>query len=157
MFGGLTLLFIMIPKLSRPGWYTITDWLIPNFEGFLPHPKWDNEQYTWGYGTRAPGPTGTITKAQALKDMRTYLLNDYNILSRYVKRKLNAEQWAAYLSFSYNLGRGDAENLLDNINSGDDSALEQQWKLYINSGGVPSSDLIARRDQEWQIWTGNYS
>lgn len=144
-------------KMSRTAWYTITDWLIPEFEGFSSTPYWDNKQYTWGYGTRAPGPGGSITKQQALTDMRNYLQTDYSYLSTLVTRKLSANQWAALLSFSYNLGTGNAKNLLQNINSGDTDALESEWKQYINSNGSPNSDLIARRDAEWRVWIGNLS
>lgn len=138
-------------------WFTITDWLIPEFEGFSASPYWDNQQYTWGYGTRAPGATGTISKTQALADMRAYLQNDYDYLRPLVARSLTPNQWAALLSFSYNLGRGNAHNLLANINSGNDNALQNQWNQYINSGGSPNADLIARRAQEWRIWIGNLS
>lgn len=156
LYGGLTLLFVLLPKLmGRPAWYTITDWLIPEFEGFLPSPKWDNRQYTWGYGTRAPGPSGTITKSKALSDMRAYLLNDYNYFAPLIARPLSAHQWAAFLSFSYNLGRENADNLLDNINSYNDAALADQWGKYVYSGGARNSDLVSRRGTEWQIWQGN--
>lgn len=143
--------------MARAAYYTITDWLIPQLEGFLAHPKWDNKQYTWGYGTRAPGPAGTITQAQALKDMRAYIDADYNYLKQLITRPLTAEQWAAYLSFSYNEGRGNADNLVANINSGDDDALETQWKKYIYAGGVVDDGLIDRRNTEWQVWSGNMS
>lgn len=140
--------------MARPAWYTITDWLLPKFEGFLPHPKWDYRQYTWGYGTRAPGPTGTITREQALEEMRQYLWNDYHYLSKLISRPLNGHQWAALLSFSYNLGRGNADNLVNNINSGNDAALKTQWLLYDMAGGMHDPDILERRELEWNIWEG---
>jgi lysozyme len=35
-------------------------------EGFSPKSFWDNEQWTFGYGCKAPGPEARITKAEAL-------------------------------------------------------------------------------------------
>lgn len=146
---------IFFMAIYRYAWFTITDWLLPQVEGFRAHPYWDNKQYSWGYGTKAPGPEGTITREQALIDARKHLVNDYNYLKPLVKRNLAANQWAALLSFSYNLGTGNADNLVNNINSGNDAALEQQWKLYINAAGKPDPGLIERRNLEWRIWTGN--
>lgn len=157
VYGGLVLFLLLITKMGRSAWYTITDWLIPEFEGFRAHPYWDNGRWSWGYGTQAPGGTGTITKEQALKDMRAYLQSDYLFLKGLITRPLNANQWAALLSFSYNLGPANADNLIANINAYDDNALANQWKLYINSNGSPSADLIQRRNTEWRIWMGNMS
>lgn len=125
---------------------------IPSVEGFLSHPKWDYQQYTWGYGTRAPGPTGTITRDQAFADMLTYLLADYEKLKKRITRNLSAAQWAAYLSFSYNAGIGNAYNLVANINSGNDTALVTQWRKYIYAGGVVNDNLIDRREKELNLW-----
>ena len=35
-------------------------------EGFAPQSFWDNDQWTWGYGTKADGPGKFITKDRAL-------------------------------------------------------------------------------------------
>ncbi len=126
--------------------------LIQGFERFDPHPYWDVKRYSWGYGTPAPGPDGTITREQAAADMLPYIQPNYEYLLPMIARPLNINQWAALLSFAYNVGPGNADNLVTNINSGDDGALETQWKKYILAGGVVSSDLIDRRDKEWQVW-----
>ncbi len=151
LIGAAVLLFLL---MARKAWYTITDWLLPQFEGFRENPYWDNKQYSWGYGTRAPGPSGTITRAQALQEMRKYLQADYEYFLPLITRSLSAEQWAAFLSFSYNLGRGNADNLLENINSNNDIALGEQWNLYNKSNGLTDPDLVERRALEWQIWQG---
>lgn len=126
--------------------------LVISFEGFRSKPYWDVTRYSWGYGTRAPGPTGTITKAQAFTDMVAVLISDYNYLQPLIKRELKPGQWAALLSFSYNLGRGNADNLVTNINSGNEVALGTQWNKYIFAGGVPNDTLIDRRAKEWEVW-----
>ncbi len=157
IIGGIIAVLLILPNMARAAYYTITDWLIPQFEGFRATPYWDISRYSWGYGTQAPGPTGTITQGQALHDMRAKVDSDYNYLRPLIKRSLQPNQWAALLSFAYNLGDGNADNLVANINSGDDSALETQWKKYIYAGGVASDTLVDRRNAEWQVWTGDLS
>lgn len=125
---------------------------IPSVELFDPHPYWDVSRYSWGYGTAAPGSTGTITRDQAFVDMTAHLLSDYNYLSPLITRKLSVSQWAAYLSFSYNLGPGNADNLVNLINSGDDQALGEKWNEYVYAGGKVSSNLVERRQKEWDLW-----
>lgn len=125
---------------------------IPDVEGFRSTPYWDVTRYSWGYGTAAPGATGTITRGQAFKDMIAYLLADYSALSQRVTRRLTVNQWAAYLSFSYNLGIGNALELVPLINAGDDRALGVKWNRYVYAGGVVNSTLVARRKKEWALW-----
>lgn len=125
---------------------------IPSVEGFRSTPYWDVKRYSWGYGTAAPGSTGTITREQAFADMLSHLLADYEKLKVRVTRTLNVDQWAAYLSFSYNEGIGRAYNLLANINSGNDAALAAQWRKYIYAGGVVNEDLVDRREKELALW-----
>lgn len=125
---------------------------IPAVEGFSSTPYWDEKRYSWGYGTAAPGSTGTITRDQAFRDMLTYLLNDYSLLSTRITRSLTVSQWVALLSFSYNEGVGGAYNLVPLINSGDDGALATKWRKYIYSGGVVNDDLVERREKELSLW-----
>lgn len=125
---------------------------IPSVEGFEPHPYWDVKRYSWGYGTAAPGSTGTITREQAFQDMVTYLLNDYTSLKNKITRSLNVSQWAALLSFSYNLGIGNAYNLVSLINAGDDKALEKKWNQYVYANGVINQNLVERRKDEFSLW-----
>lgn len=125
---------------------------IPSVESFSATPYWDVSRYSWGYGTAAPGPNGTITRAKAFTDMVAHLINDYYYLSPKITRKLTVNQWAALLSFSYNEGPGNADNLVDDINAGSDIILEPHWKQYIYAGGSINSNLVARRNKEWALW-----
>ena len=43
-------------------------YFIPLVEGFRSTPYWDVKRYSWGYGTAAPGPTGTITREKAFAE-----------------------------------------------------------------------------------------
>lgn len=132
----------------------ITDWLIPQFEGFSPSSYWDVSRWSIGYGTQAAGPGITITKQQALEDMREVVQANYAYLRPMITRELSPNQWAALMSFAYNLGPGNADNLVDNINSGDDAALGTQWMRYVMAGGVENSALVKRRAKEWEVWQG---
>lgn len=126
--------------------------LIISFEGFVGHPYWDYKQYSWGYGTKAPGPSGTITPEQARAELHEHLQGDYTYLSQLIHVPLSAGQWAALLSFSYNLGTGNADNLVDNINAENNAALGEQWLKYIYAGGVVNDGLVKRRAAEWRVW-----
>lgn len=161
--GGLMFLFLLLPKQLTDLMSAITNNLktfLPPLEGFSTKPYWDHKQWSWGYGTRVPGstndpainPGGTITREKAFEDMLKYLQNDLMELLPLVVPRLNAKQWTAFLSFSYNLGIGNAKNLLDNINKQDKAALELQWKKYVYASGVINSTLVARRNKEWQLW-----
>jgi GH24 family phage-related lysozyme (muramidase) len=131
---------------------TILSDFIPSVEGFRSHPYWDKSRYSWGYGTAAPGATGTITREQAFADMLSHLMTDYERLLPRISRSLNAYQWASLLSFSYNVGVGNAYNLVEEINAGDWPALERNMKQYVYSGGEFDPDLVARRIKEWELW-----
>lgn len=131
---------------------TILSEFIPAEEGFRATPYWDVSRWSWGYGTEAPGPNGTITRARAMADAVSYLLRDYEDLKPRVSRNLNAHQWAALLSFSYNLGVGNAYKILADINAGNDVQLEGRWKSFVKSDGVTNPVLVARRAREWQLW-----
>lgn len=127
---------------------------LQNEERFSAHPYWDVSRYSWGYGTPAPGSTGTISQAQALSDMDDHVNSDFDTLSPKITRPLSANQWAAYLSFSYNEGPGSpgASALVDDINSGDDEKLEAHWREYIYADHVVDPVLVGRRDREWALW-----
>ncbi len=146
--------FLLLLLMVKKTWQAVAAVVLPQLEGFRATPYWDNKQYSWGYGTRAPGPSGTISRAQAFADMLNYLTADYNYFSPMITRHLSAKQWAAFLFFSYNLGRGNADNLLPNINSGNTAALGEQWQLYNKSGGQVDPGLIERRALEWDLWQG---
>ena len=159
---AIWLMIAAVVIMATVGTYkTILKNFLPAWEGFSATPYWDYRQWSWGYGTKVPGsvndrnivPTGTISRAQAIIDAFKHIESDYHDLSKLITVTLNANQWAALLSFSYNLGVGNADNLVANINSNNIAALQTQWNLYINAGGVPIQQLIDRRAAEWQLFT----
>ncbi len=150
--GFLILALSQVTGASTGSIISAAQALIQSFESFSPTPYWDVKRYSWGYGTPAPGATGTISRDEASQEMLPYIQDGYEYLLPMLSRTLSINQWAALLSFDYNEGPGNADNLIDNINSGDDAALEHQWKLYNKAGGQVSSNLIARRAREWEVW-----
>jgi lysozyme len=130
--------------------------LIKQFEGFRSTPYWDVSRWSWGYGTRAPGSTGTITPAEATAELEAHAGDDYDTLAPQITRPLSIAQWSALLSFAYNEGTANpgAGALVDDINSGNDPVLETHWKKYIFADGVVNSTLVDRRNREWEIWNG---
>lgn len=151
---------ILIYSMTQPAYLPILDPFLEQWERFSAAPYWDQKQWSWGFGTRVPGsvddpnqnPGGTITPLEAIRATHAHVKADYTYLKPRVAVKLNPRQWAAYLSFSYNLGPGNADNLLPDLNVGNLDALGAEWNEYINSGGHPNSDLIARRAAEWELF-----
>lgn len=152
VLGGVVLAVLLFGSSFKDRLLNKLASFIPSVEGFEPSPYWDVSRYSWGYGTAAPGASGTISREQAFKDMVEYLLNDYRLLSSKVTRQLTVNQWAALLSFSYNEGVGRAYNLLANINAGNDQALATQWRKYNLAGGVVNKNLVERREKELNLW-----
>lgn len=152
---------ILLSSFTKMTYKNILNTFIPSLEGFSPVPKWDYKQWTWGYGTRVPGsiddpkikPTGTITREQAFEDTMKHIEADKRYLEKLIKVPLKPNQWAALLSFSYNLGRHNADNLVKNINARDNEALKRQWMKYVNAGGEKQEGLVIRRGKEWQLWS----
>jgi GH24 family phage-related lysozyme (muramidase) len=151
--GGLLLLMVPLTNFKTRLLNKLASF-IPSVEGFIPHPKWDVNRYSWGYGTAAPGSTGTISRDQAFADMVSYLMSDYEKLKGRINRTLTVGQWAALLSFAYNLGVGRAYDMVPYINANDDNALADQWREYVHAGGVVNQNLVERRDKELVLWFG---
>lgn len=131
---------------------SVLKWFLPSVEGFSAVPYWDQSRYSWGYGTQAPGPSGTITRDEALAAMTDHVMGDYTRLYSVITRVLSVNQWAALLSFSYNLGIGNALNIVPYINSSDDAVLGDHWNRYVYAGGQVNQALIDRRAKEWELW-----
>jgi lysozyme len=148
-------LFLLFPNImtgQSGGLVQAAGDLIASFEGFSPTSYWDYKQYSWGYGTKAPGAGATITESEARLELWKHIEADYAYMEPLISTSLTNNQWAALLSFSYNLGTGNADNLVQNINKQDWAALENQWKQYVNAGGVYNQGLADRRAAEWQYF-----
>ena len=127
--------------------------LIKQFEGFHPRPYWDYQQHSWGYGTRAPGPGGTITREQAERDLRAYL--DRNCWPR-IPANLQPHQRAALASLCYNIGpaqfgRSDA---LRHASAGNHAQAAAGFDRWTRAGGKRLQGLVNRRAKERAVYEG---
>jgi len=156
--GGAAIILLLSVSSS---WESILKVFLADWEGFQATPYWDVNRWSWGYGTKVPGssnskyivPPGTITREKAMNDLVQYAKSDEGYLKPLITRKLAAKQWAALLSFSYNLGNDDADNLVNNINTWNLSALEDQWMKYIYVDHEINQHQIDRREAEWQLFS----
>lgn len=159
MILGAIVLLPMAASGSSSSFTGVLHNFLPSVEGFNEYPVWDVKQWSWGYGTAAgydPNrmPAGSITREKAWQDALQVINDHYNYLRPLIKVDLKPNQWAALLSFSYNLGPGNADNLVTNINNRNTAALEHQWKQYIYADGQVNQGLINRRNKEWILWIG---
>lgn len=74
-------------------------------EGFSPKAFWDNKQYSYGYGTRAPHSYATITEQEAEIQLIEHLIKDVDFLEKHFEiRRVNKVRTFALLDMLYNLG-----------------------------------------------------
>jgi GH24 family phage-related lysozyme (muramidase) len=151
--AGVVALLLIANAKKMTTWYNLLRDYFTEWEGFSSKPYWDYKQWSWGYGTRVPGsaddpkinPGGTISRLQGFADSFSHADNDYHYLKKLITVPLTGKQWAALLSFSYNLGRYSADNLVANINAQNWPALRDQWLLYNKAGGKFNQHLADRR------------
>jgi len=132
---------------------------LPAREGFSAVPLWDYSQWSWGYGTAAgfdpnKKPAGTITRDRAWQEAAAVIQKHYNQLAARVNKKLNSNQWAALLSFSYNTGTGNAFKIVETINTGTAADVITRMKKYVYAGGVYNQGLANRREKETDLYQG---
>lgn len=160
---ALLIFFIFKKRKVMIGLYEILKPFLQGEEGFHPKPYWDQKQWSWGYGTKVPDssslksivPTGTITKTQGLIDLVKHTDRDKATLQKKITVPLNNNQWAALLSFAYNLGTGNAANLVANINTRRWEVLKQQWLKYYqvkNNDKKIEAALLRRRERELKLF-----
>jgi len=130
--------------------------LIKNFEGFHPTPYWDYEQYSWGYGTRAPGPSGTIDKAAAEQELVAYL--DRNCLPLINPMGLPSNQGSALASLCYNIGPGQFQQseVFLHASQGDHNSAASAFMNWTKAGGSVLPGLVTRRQREKAVYSGGF-
>lgn len=132
--------------------------LIEQFEGIRLTPYLDSAQIpTIGLGTtRYPdGKAVTmndppITKVQAYEFLKSHLDGDCKAVSGLVKVEVNDNQFAALVSFAYNVGRSAlaSSTLLKKLNSGDLDGAANQFLRWDHAAGVVVKGLTRRRQAE---------
>lgn len=112
--------------------------------------------WTIGYGSTGPHvkPGMKITEAQAEKLLRDDLDRFEKAVERLVKVPLTDNQFAALVSFAFNVGTGAFEKstLLKRLNAGDYDAVPGQLMRWVNAGGRKVQGLVNRRAAEGGLW-----
>ena len=146
---------VAVSKSAGPVAPSLTEF-VKGFEGFSARPYWDNKQWSIGYGTKATGQEGPITKQEAEQRLAQELAKAReHVVSRADKYgyKLNDNEIDALTSFAYNVGGID--QLTD---SGRRSKAEVAAKIaaYNKSAGKPLKGLATRRAAEQNLFLQGY-
>ena len=154
-------------KISSTGLH-----MIKLFEGFSPWARWDNKQYSVGYGTACTEeeaikfnsqPNG-ITEEQALKLLDEQVNAKAKYVNDFAKKygiTFTQHQFDALVSMTYNFGQGwtqDPSAILHKaMVSGDETYMAYAFVVYSHSGTTTSLGHIQRRLIELQIFmSGEY-
>ena len=131
--------------------------LIKEYEGFRANAYLDTGGVpTIGYGsTRGVKMGQTVTPDQAETLLEADLAIAEKDVASAVKVPLTDNQFAALVSFTFNLG-GPAlrrSTLLKLLNAGDYAGAGGQFKLWINDNGRKLPGLVRRRAAEFALWS----
>lgn len=115
---------------------------------------------TIGYGhTDAAGPPTvtadqTITKQRAAEILRSDLGRVEKSVSDMVKVVLNDNQFAALVSFVFNVGESNfaKSSLLRKLNAGDYASVPSELMKWTRANGKPVQGLVNRRSAEAGLW-----
>ena len=131
--------------------------LIQHFEGLRLTAYPDViDVWTIGYGHTGPDvhPGLAITQAQADALLAQDLARFEQGVTALVKVPLNDNQFAALVSFSYNLGLGNLQQstLLRLLNQGDYAGAAAQFPRWDRAGGHEVAGLLTRRKAEQALF-----
>jgi lysozyme len=131
--------------------------LIKSFEKCVLHPYDDGAGYMtigWGHLIKKGEKFTRITRAEA----DAILVNDLSIaesaVERNVKVALNDNQFAALVSFTFNVGEGGLKrsSLLRLLNRGNYDAVPEALKVWNKANGKVLKGLVRRRAAEGRLW-----
>ena len=137
------------------------------WEGFSERPYSDYAQQSIGYGSKyVPGVTpNPITRAQAEALLVNSLATKYKpgAISRLAAKgiswdSLDVGKQAAILSFVYNLGEGIIASATwpQKFKAGNMSGAKASWIAHNKAGGQVLPALVARRNEEWNLFEKGY-
>ena len=113
---------------------------------------------TIGYGSTGPHvkPGMTITKAAALKllrdDMQIAVRKLYSVLKPGVIEGLTEHQYAALLSFAFNVGMKASWGIVRQLNAGHLDMVPGELMKFTKAGGKQLKGLVRRRSEEVALW-----
>jgi len=131
--------------------------LIENFEG-LRLTAYDDGTgvLTIGFGhTGGVTPGETITEAQAEDFLKSDLQNAEKSVENLVEVDLTPNQFAALVSFAFNLGGGAlaGSTLLRLVNQKDFAGAADQFQYWVMAGGQELPGLVRRRAAEEALFS----
>lgn len=124
---------------------------VKGIEGFAPKAVWDNKQYSYGYGMKAPSATATISREQADAMLAQHIEPHVNNILTAAKTKgwnLTPGQVDALASFDYNTGSG--AKLI--ATSSDPTQVLQRMQQYTRASGKVLPGLVRRRQEEARMF-----
>jgi len=124
--------------------------LIKGFEGFLPTAKWDNGQWSVGYGWAAePGETVSLEQAESefLGRLEPYAQAVRDRLGVPVTQSV----FNALVSAAWNLGVGELDPVFHSVNNGDNLGAANKLQEYVHAGGEVLEGLVNRRKAEGEL------
>lgn len=113
---------------------------------------WGNTYYENGSKVQ---PDDTITQARAEALLLLTVTKFWKEVKKVVKSPVNDNQFAALVSFAYNLGIGalNKSTLLKLVNANpNDKQIANEFMKWVNAGGKPSNGLINRRRAELHLY-----
>ena len=132
--------------------------LIKSFEGLrLKAYKDAVGVWTIGYGhTKTATPGTVISEPEAEALLRNDLAEAQGAVERLVKQPLTDNEYAALVSFVFNLGSGNLSRstLLRRLNVGDRKGAADQFLVWNKAGGKVLAGLTRRRQAERTLFMG---
>lgn len=146
------------PSAFLPDWSEIMVKGVKKFEGYYPKPYYcPAGVLTVGYGHTGKHRNRTMSKEEASRILLQELEESANIVDRVVRVKLDENQKAALVSFTFNAGEGNLRKLVNGkgrLNEGNYQSIEKILPLYRKGGGVVLRGLEKRRKWEVALWKG---
>lgn len=128
---------------------------LQRWEGFRTKAYGDGRQWSYGFGTRAPHRSASISRAEATRLLTQEVITLGQFIDRTVEVPLTPHQRAALICFVYNIGRTAffRSTLREQLNRGNFAAVIPELRRWIFASGVPK--LKSRREAEIRLWLGN--
>lgn len=116
--------------------------------------------WTIGYGHIEgvkPGDTVTKEEARALlaEDLKDAAHKLYGVLKAQIIDELTDNQWAALLSFVFNLGAGKKWTIWKRLNARQFDQVPVEMMKFVNAGGRKIQGLVNRRADEVKLFVKN--
>ena len=133
--------------------------MIASFEGFRSTAYDDFGQLSIGYGTKATSKNQTMTEEEARKELTKQVMQARTIVLKAAEKHgydWSENQIDALTSFTYNLGQGNLNQLLENGTRGNEEISEMMLE-YDKADGKTLGGLTKRRKTEADLFTQGYN